>query len=164
MRVERIAASAASLFVVAAISCAVVSTRVAARASVFAAQDSPQSQQDAASKTAKFGSVEKADAVYKNALDAHDLDAAAKLVGKDGAFRGTLTKAFEQRDGSLVVLDFDPNYRTALTAVVRRADYAKFPPLRDLEGKEVVVTGKFTDFHGRAQVELTDPAQIKIVK
>jgi hypothetical protein len=140
--------------------CGAVSTRVAARA----AQDSPQPQTEAASKTAKFGGVGKTDAAYTGALDAHDLAGASKLVGKDGAFRGTVTKAFEQRDGSLVVLDFDPNFRTALTAVLRRADYAKFPDVRALEGKEVVVSGKFTEFRGRAQIELSDPAQIRIVK
>jgi hypothetical protein len=157
MRIERIAAVAASLLVVFAALCAGVATRVAARGPA-------QSQHDAASKTAKFGSLEKTGDAYKSALDAHDLEGASKLVGKDGAFRGTVAKVFEQRDGSLLVMDFDPNFRTALTAVLRRADYAKFPDVRELEGKEVVVSGKFTDFRGHAQIELTDPAQIKIVK
>ncbi|MDQ3908393.1 MAG: hypothetical protein M3268_08610 [Acidobacteriota bacterium] len=157
MRVERIAAVAASLLVAFALCCAGASSRVAA-------QESPQSQHDAASKTAKFGSVEKTSDAYKSALDAHDLEGASKLVGKDGAFRGTVAKVFEQRDGSLLIIDFDPNFRTALTAVLRRADYAKFPDVRELEGKEIVVSGKFTDFRGRAQIELSDPAQIKIVK
>jgi DNA/RNA endonuclease YhcR with UshA esterase domain len=163
MKVERIAA-AASLIIVVVISCVVASTRVVARVGVTAAQESQPSQQEVASKTAKFGTVEKTDALYKSALDAHDLDGALKLVDKDGAFRGTVSKAFAQRDGSLVIIDFDPNFRTALTAVLRSADYAKFPAVRDLEGKEIVVTGKFTDFHGKAQIVLTDPAQIKLVK
>jgi DNA/RNA endonuclease YhcR with UshA esterase domain len=159
MKVERIAAAAASLIVVVVISCVVASARVG-----VATTQEQQSQQEVASKTAKFAMVEKTDALYKGALDAHDLEGALKLVDKDGAFRGTVSKAFAQRDGSLVILDFDPNFRTALTAVVRSADYAKFPNLRDLEGKEIVVTGKFTDFHGKAQIVLTDPAQIKLVK
>jgi hypothetical protein len=159
MKVERLAAVAASLIVVVVISCVVASARVG-----VATTQEQQSQQEVASKTAKFAMVEKTDALYKGALDAHDLEGALKLVDKDGAFRGTVSKAFAQRDGSLVILDFDPNFRTALTAVVRSADYAKFPNLRDLEGKEIVVTGKFTDFHGKAQIVLTDPAQIKLVK
>lgn len=163
MKVERLAAAAASMVVLVVISCVAASTRVAARVGAATTQEQ-QSQQEVASKTAKFATVEKTDALYKSALDAHDLDGALKLVDKGGAFRGTVTKAFAQRDGSLVILDFDPNFRTALTAVVRSADYAKFPVLRDLEGKEIVVTGKFTDFHGKAQIVLTDPAQIKLVK
>ena len=36
--------------------------------------------------------------------------------------------------------------------------------VKTLEGKEIVVFGKFVDYHGKAQIELTDPKQIKIVK
>ena len=117
-----------------------------------------------ASKTAKFGTVDKDDAAYKNALDAHDLAGTLKLVGKEGSFRGTVSKLFEERDGDLIVFDFDPNYRTAITAVLKNPDFPKFPDVKTLEGKEIVVSGKFVDYHGKAQIELTDPKQIKIVK
>ena len=117
-----------------------------------------------ASKTAKFGTVNKDDAAYKNALDAHDLAGAQKLIGKEGSFRGTVSKFFEERDGDLIVLDFDPNFRTALTAVLRNADFPKFPDVKALDGKEIVVSGKFVDYHGKAQIELTDPKQIRTVK
>src|SRR5258708_22462852 len=117
-----------------------------------------------ASKTAKCGAVDKDDAAYKNALDAHDLAGALKLVGKDGAFKGTVSKLYEERDGDMVVFDFDPNYRIALTAVLKNPDFPKFPVVKTLEGKEIVVSGKFVDYHGKAQVELTDPKQIKVVK
>ena len=63
-----------------------------------------------------------------------------------------------------VVFDFDPNYRTALTALLRNAAFPKFPDVKTLEGKEIVVSGNFVDYHGKAQIELTDPAQIKLVK
>src|SRR5713101_6609295 len=39
-----------------------------------------------ASKTAKFGTVDKDDAAYKNALDVHDLAGAQRLIGKEGSF------------------------------------------------------------------------------
>ena len=117
-----------------------------------------------ASKTAKFGTVDKDDAAYKNALDAHNLAAAQKLVGKEGSFRGTVSRFFEERDGDLIVFDFDPNFRTALTAVLRNADFPKFPDVKALDGKEIVVSGKFVDYHGKAQIELTDPKQIRTVK
>src|SRR5262249_53917309 len=87
---------------------------------------------------------------------------AMKLVGTEGSFRGTVDKLFEERDGDLIVFDFDPNYRTALTAVLRNPDFPKFPVVRDLKGKEIVVSGKFVDYHGKAQIELTDPKQIKL--
>jgi len=116
-----------------------------------------------ASKTAKFGSVSKDDPAYKNALDAHALADALKLVGQEGSFKGTVDKLYEERDGDMVVFDFDPNYRTALTAVLKNLDFPKFPVVRDLKGKEIIVSGKFVDYHGKAQIELTDPKQIKIV-
>jgi len=115
-------------------------------------------------KTAKFGTVDKDDAAYKNALDAHDLAGTLKLVGKEGSFRGTVSKFFEERDGDLIVFDFDPNYRTAITAVLKNPDFPKFPDVKTLEGKEIVVSGTFVDYHGKAQIELTDPKQIKVVK
>ena len=71
---------------------------------------------------------------------------------------------YEERDGDMIVFDFDPNYRTALTALLRNAAFPKFPDVKTLEGKEIVVSGNFVDYHGKAQIELTDPAQIKLVK
>jgi len=117
-----------------------------------------------ASKTAKFGTVDKDDVAYKNALDAHDLAGTLKMVGKEGSFKGTVRKLFEERDGDLIVFDFDPNYRTAITAVLKNPDFPKFPDVKMLEGKEIVVSGKFVDYHGKAQIELNDPKQIKLVK
>jgi len=35
--------------------------------------------------------------------------------------------------------------------------------VRELKGKEILVSGKFVDYHGKAQIELTDPKQIKLV-
>jgi len=117
-----------------------------------------------ASKTGKFGTIGKDDPSYSDALDAHDLAAALKLVGREGAFKGTVSKLYEERDGDIAILDFDPNYRTALTAILRNANFPKFPDVKTLEGKEILVSGKFVDYRGNAQIELTDPGQIKLVK
>jgi len=128
-------------------------------------RDSPKASQHAvASKTVAFGSVSKTDEAYTIALDAHDLAGAYKKVGQKGAFKGTVSMLFEPRDGNLVILDFDPQYRTALTAVLMKAEFAKFPDLKPLEGKEILVSGSFVDYQGKAQIVLTDPAQIRIVK
>src|SRR5260370_38108136 len=56
-----------------------------------------------ASKTAKFGTVDKDDAAYKNALDAHDLAGGLKLGGKKGVFYGNIRKIYEGRDGGVMV-------------------------------------------------------------
>src|SRR6266851_1853242 len=117
-----------------------------------------------ASKTAKFGTVDKDDAAYKNALDAHALTGAQKLIGKEGSFRGMVSKFFEERDGDLIVFYFDPSFRTALTAVLRNANFPKFPDVKALDRKEIVVSGRFVDYHGKAQIELIDPKQIRTVK
>jgi hypothetical protein len=123
---------------------------------------SQQFQRDAASKTAMFGSVSKTDASWQKAFDAHDLAAGLKLIGQTGAFKGTVSKVYESRDGDLVILDFDPNYRTALTAILKRPDFGKFPDVRMLEGKEVLVSGKFVDYQGKAEIELNESGQIRL--
>jgi len=117
-----------------------------------------------ASKTAKFGSVAKTDEAYTGALDAHDLAGAYKKVGQAGAFKGTVSKVFEERDGDLVILDFDLQYRTALTAVLKNPDFPKFPDLKALQGKELLVSGTFVDYRGKAEIVLISPEQIKLVK
>ena len=71
--------------------------RVRADRTANAAQDrDPMKplQHVVASKTAKFSTVDKDDDIYKTALDAHDLAGAQKLIGKEGSFRGTVSKFF----------------------------------------------------------------------
>jgi hypothetical protein len=121
-------------------------------------------QADVASKTAKFASVSKTSDLYKNALDAHALDKAITMVDKEGAFKGTVAKIFEPRGGAMAILNFDENYRNALTALLRKDSFDKFPALTNLVTKEVVVTGKFIDYHGHAEIVLTNVTQIKLVQ
>ena len=64
-------------------------------------------QADAASKTAKFGSVAKTADLYKTALDAHSLEDAAKQVDKESGFKGTVAKVFEPRGGPIAIVNFD---------------------------------------------------------
>lgn len=126
------------------------------------AQDSPQKA--VASKTAKFGTVAKTDSVYTAALDAHNLAAGQKLIDKEGSLRGTVAKLFSTKGGGVLILNFDRDYKTAMTAVLNKSDFAKFPDMSQLDGKEVVVSGKFIDYHGGAEIVLSDPTQIVIVK
>ena len=131
-------------------------------AGVVICQDNPQSS--AASKSAKFETAAKTDVVYTGALDAHDKQAAEKMIGKNGAFKGTVTKIFAPRGGNLVILNFDDNYKTAMTAVLKKSDFAKFPDVSTLVDQEVVVSGKFIDYKGSPEIELSDLKQIAVVK
>jgi hypothetical protein len=138
------------------------------------AQDSPskstnapairpaKKQADVASKTAQFGKIAKTNEVYQSALDAHALADALKLTGKEGAIKGTIVRIFEPHN--IAILNFDTNYRSAMTAVVHGPNFAEFPVLTNLIGKDVVITGTFTDYQGRAQMVLTNAAQVKIVE
>ncbi len=129
-----------------------------------AAKPPAPKQADVASKTAKFASVSKMAELYKTALDAHALDDATKQVDKDGAFKGTVAKIYEPRGGAMAIVNFDANYRNALTALLRKENFDKFPALTNLTGKEVVIAGKFIDYQGHAEIVLTNAAQIKLVE
>ena len=123
-----------------------------------------KSQSDLASKTAVFTSVSKTDDSLKTALNAHALADALKQTNSAGAFTGTVSRIFEPRGNALAILNFDADYRSALTAVVRNENFDQFPDLKTLTNKTVLVTGKFTDYRGAAQIVLTNSAQIKLVR
>ncbi len=117
-----------------------------------------------AAKTA-FATVAASDKAVAAALDAKALADALKLVGKPGAFQGTVSQVYSPRSHSVTILDFAPDYHDAVTATVKPALYAKFPDLSRLVGKRVLVSGKFSaNSHGVAQIEMTGPAQVKIIK
>ncbi|MBC8104643.1 MAG: hypothetical protein H7Z41_18880 [Cytophagales bacterium] len=123
-----------------------------------------KSQTALASKEATFAVIAATDKSVAEALKATDLEAAKKLSGKKGAFTGTVTKLFAPGGNNLVILNFALNYRNAITAVVRWRSFDVFPPLTSLENKKVLVTGTFTNYEGRPEIELTSLSQIKIVK
>jgi DNA/RNA endonuclease YhcR with UshA esterase domain len=120
-------------------------------------------QASVASKTAKFATVKPTDSSVKAALKASDLAGAKKLVGKDGAFEGTVVKVFSPKTNGLVILNFDKNYKNALTAVLRVKSYASFPDMQTLKGKHVLITGKFEDYKGSTEIQLTKPEQVKLI-
>ena len=124
----------------------------------------PGKQADVASKTAKFALVSKTDETYKTAIDAHALADALKQKDKDGAFKGKVTQIFEPRGGAMAIVNFDTNYRTALTALLKKDSFDKFPALTNLIGKDILVSGKFLDFQGRAEIILTNVSQVKLVE
>ena len=129
------------------------------------AQSTPASpvQSAVASKTAAFTTILPADPALSKALDAKDLPGAQKYVGKQGAFTGTVVKVYTAKDNGSVVLDFAAHYKEALTATLRPAQYALFPDMKTLEGKKVLVTGKFGAYQGRPQIDLLKPTQVQII-
>jgi coenzyme F420-reducing hydrogenase alpha subunit len=133
-------------------------------AGVEAEKPVKKSQSDLASQTATFGKVSKTSEAYTAALDAHDLAGGLKQADKSGAIKGTVAKVFEPRGGFVAVLNFDADYKSAMTAVVKSDNFAKFPELKNLVGKAVLVTGKVADYHGAAQIVVTGPEQIKLVE
>ena len=78
--------------------------------------------------------------------------------------KGKVSKIFEPRGGALAILNFDENYRSALTAIVRSENFSKFPDLKALVGKTVLLKGKFIEYHGAAEMVLTSPDQVKVVE
>jgi hypothetical protein len=80
-------------------------------------------QSDVADKKATFATVAKTDKVYADAIDAHDLAKAKGLEGKSGAFKGTVAKVFVSNTGSVLILNFDNDYRTAVTAALRKGRF-----------------------------------------
>lgn len=101
----------------------------------------------------------------KNALDAKDL-AGGKKKGEakaDGAFQGTVSEVFAPKSNSVVILNFAPKYKEAMTAAVQGKNFKKFPDLKSLKGKRVLISGKFAIYRDAPEILLTDPAQIKII-
>lgn len=135
-----------------------------------AAREAAKPQASVASKTAKFGTVKLGDGSVKlgdgsvtKALKATDLAGAKKLIGKEAAFEGTVATVYTPKGNGLLILNFDKNYRNALTAVLRSKNYAEFPDMQTLKGKHVLITGKFEDYKGSAELILTKPDQIKLI-
>ena len=121
--------------------------------------------QSAVAAKMAFSTVAASDKSVAAALDAKALADALKLVGKPGAFQGTVSAVYSPRNHSLAILDFAPDYHDAVTATVKPDAYAKFPDLKTLVGKHVLVSGKFSaTAHGVAQIEMTGPDQVKVIK
>lgn len=129
-----------------------------------AAHRAPFPAQPSVAAKGVFGTISASSPAVKQALAATDLATAGKLVGKPGAFVGTVSQVYSPRTHDIAILDFAANYRSALTAVVKPANYSKLPSLQALVGKRVLVTGRFSSFEGRPQIEIASPTQVQIVR
>ncbi|MBC8139405.1 MAG: hypothetical protein H8F28_26305 [Fibrella sp.] len=123
-----------------------------------------QPQSVVASKTAIFASIKVADPSVKKSLPANDLDAVTKRMDKDVTIRGTVRQLFLPKSNSIVVLNFANDYWTAATVSVRARNYDKFPDLRTLKDKKVLITGRVTEYNEKPQIEVSEPGQIRLIK
>ncbi len=147
----------------AVVSVAAASLTLTPTANAQSAKPAGKPQYEVAAKTA-WPTVKSSDSAVAKALKATDLKGAEKMVGKSGAFTGTVSETYAPKSGKLVILNFDKDYKKALTAVVKSEDFAKFPDLQALTGKKVLVTGKFVSYKNATEIELTNPAQLKLIK
>jgi DNA/RNA endonuclease YhcR with UshA esterase domain len=87
---------------------------------------------------------------------------ASKWIGKQVMVTGVVAQVSIRP--SLVFLNFDKTYPSNLfTAIVRNKNTNEFEKLPSLRGKAVSVTGKIQDYNGKAEMELTRKAQLKLL-
>lgn len=66
---------------------------------------------------------------------------------------------------SIVFLNFDKPYpKNTFTAIIRSSHTNEFENLSTLKGKAVSVKGKITEFNGKPEIQLTEKAQLKVLK
>ena len=132
----------------------------------FAAPDTddmkrPGPTQASVASSKPFGLAKLSDVA--KAIDAKDLKSAVALEGKKGTLQGTVSNVFCPRSNSVVILDFAEEYNDAVTVVVFAKDFKKFPDLTKLNGKHVLLTGKFKAYHDKPEVEISEPKDISIL-
>lgn len=111
-----------------------------------------------------FPVVKAADPKVKSALAATNLAGAKKWVGKTATIVGTVDKVYLPKSNNLVLLNFAKDYKKALVGAVKSKDYAKFPPLVQLQGKKVLLSGKIINYKGAPEIEIDKAGAISLVK
>lgn len=85
---------------------------------------------------------------------------APQHIGEYASVRGTLYDVHRSASGN-VFLDFCHNYRHCpFSGVIFADDAAKFGDLSHYVGQSIALTGTISSYHGRAEIKLSDPAQI----
>lgn len=82
-------------------------------------------------------------------------------VGQTVTVEGTVSDVFATRSG-VMFLDIGGTYPSnAFAVVIFKDDANKFPDADSLSGKTVDVTGSVRLYRGKAEIVLSDPAQLK---
>ena len=109
------------------------------------------------------------DAGNLDPLDAIDLKGLGGHVGEVKAIRGTCVAVYVPRNGSVAILNFDRNFRSAATVPIFKDHFEKWPGgaasiEKAYKGKELLVQGLVTEYRGAAQIKAAHPAQIRVVE
>ncbi|RYG68123.1 hypothetical protein EON80_12295 [bacterium] len=102
--------------------------------------------------------------VLKGAIPATNLVAAKAAVGKNAVVVGTVSQSFVVGGGTIVLLNFAKDYKTAVVGAIKKESFGNFPSLATLTGKKVAISGKVVLYKGHPEVELTARNAIKLVK
>jgi len=88
---------------------------------------------------------------------------AGQYVGKQVTVEGKIV--LSKNTGKVCYLNFHPNYKKYLTAVIFASDLPKFPmnPDKFYLNKTVKITGVIKEYQGRPEIILNSPSQISIV-
>lgn len=85
---------------------------------------------------------------------------AARHVGKTNCVKGTVVRVEENGHG-VMFLDFCPDYRScAFTVVVFPGDLKQVGDVRQLQGHEVMITGRIEEYDDRAEIILRHADQL----
>ncbi len=118
-------------------------------------------QSAVASKTARFETVSANSPEVARALKSDDLAGGTQLAGRTGSFTGTVFSVYNST--SSVYVDFAQDWHKALSADLKQANAAKFPDMKSLKGKRVVITGVFSLYDKtHPEIDLLSPSQVKI--
>jgi DNA/RNA endonuclease YhcR with UshA esterase domain len=102
-----------------------------------------------------------------HAADALDPADAASHVGKEVTVCGEVTgaKFSDHRKRKPTFIDFGPPHPNQLFTVLIWGEYRdKFEYVPEsLLGKTICVSGTITEYKGKAEIKVTDPAQIEVV-
>lgn len=104
-------------------------------------------------------------APFLSAADAISSAEAKSHIGETAAVCGLVADATYQQNGSHVTfLNFDKPYPDhTFTAFLPAENREKFgAPEKEYKGKQICVTGKILEYHGKPEIILTDPQQIKL--
>lgn len=90
---------------------------------------------------------------------------AAKHIGETAAIRGTIVRVFSSKSGT-VFLDYCKEYATCpFSAVIFGADTAKFSNIaKTYQNKVTIASGVIRAYNGQAEMVISDPSQIQLIK
>ncbi len=87
---------------------------------------------------------------------------AEDYIGSTCVVTGKVAEVYA--NDKLVRLNFDKGFpKQSFTAVVFAAKTNLFPDLKKMEGKEVAVTGKITEYREKPQIVLTSTNQLQMI-